>query len=161
MSFSWDGPVLSNNIQLTSYIMSYNVTDAFNEQFNDSILISGEHHNYVFNGTCGYETGVALCPASHYCFTLRGIYINDRTTIETTPADKICFTTSQYRKYIVKMLNCYSKICIALYVSFKNTDYNVTEGTKLNITVVSSRAYSTDFYVHVNSSLITATGKYR
>ena len=98
MSFSWDDPILPNNIQLTSYIISYNVTDAFNEQFNDSILISAEHNNYVFNGTCGYETGVALCPASHYCFTLKGSYITHRTTVETTPANKICFTTPQYRK---------------------------------------------------------------
>ena len=98
MSFSWEVPVLPNNIQLTSYIISYNVTDAFNEQFNDSILISAEHNNYVFNGTCGYETGVALCPASQYCFTLRGTYDKNLTTIETTSTNKICFTTPQYRK---------------------------------------------------------------
>ena len=98
MSFAWEDPILPNNIQLTSYIISYNVTDAFNEQFNDSVLISGEHNSYVFNTTCSYETGVALCPASHYCFTLKGAYINNRTTIETTPANEICFTTPQYRK---------------------------------------------------------------
>ena len=39
-----------------------------------------------------------------------------------------------------------------------NITYNAMEGTKLNITVVLSRAFTTDFYVRVNSSLITATG---
>ena len=95
MSFSWEDPIFPNNFQLTSYKISYNVTDAFDEQLNDSILISGEYNNYVFNTTCSYETGVTLCPASHYCFTLTAIY---RTTIETTPANTICFTTPQYRK---------------------------------------------------------------
>ena len=98
MLFSWEDPILPNNIQVTNYIMSYNVTDAFDQKLNDSILISGEHNTYVYNRTCGYETGVALCPASHYCFTLRGTYINNHTAIETAPANRICFTTPQYRK---------------------------------------------------------------
>ena len=105
MLFSWEDPILPSNIQLTSYIISYNVTDAFNEQFNDSILISGEHNNYVFNTTCRYETRVALCPASHYCFTLRGTLNKDRTAIETAEADKICFITPQYRKWLCVVNN--------------------------------------------------------
>ena len=98
VSFTWEDPILPNDIKLTSYIISYNVTDAFNEQFNDSIIISGERNNYVFNATCSYETGLALCPVSHYCFTLTATYIKDRTTIGTTPANNICFTTPQYSK---------------------------------------------------------------
>ena len=99
VSFSWEDPILPGNIQLTSYIISYNVTDAFNQEFNASILIPGERNNYVFNAICSYETGVSLCPASHYCFTLRGAYNDNSIAIETTSVDKICFTTPKYRKY--------------------------------------------------------------
>ena len=99
VSFSWEDPILPGNVQLTSYIISYNVTDAFNQEFNASILIPGEDNNYLFNRTCSYETGVSLCPASHYCFTLRGAYHKDRTAIGTAPTNKICVATSNYRKY--------------------------------------------------------------
>ena len=92
--------MLPNSIQLTSYIISYNLTNAFNQQLNDSIVISSKHHHYVLNTTCSYETGVTLCPASHYCFTLRGVYNKDRTIIETSPTNKICFTTPKYRKLV-------------------------------------------------------------
>ena len=87
------------NIQLTSYIIFYTVTDAFNQEFNAFILIPGEENNYVFNRTCSYETGVSLCPASHYCFTLRGAYNKNSTAVETAPTNKICFNTPKYRKY--------------------------------------------------------------
>ena len=90
--------MLPSNIQLTNYIIAYNVTDAFNQESISSILIPGENNNYVFNTTCSYETGVALCPSSHYCFTLRGVYSKNRTAIETAPTNKICFNTSVYRK---------------------------------------------------------------
>ena len=98
MSFSWEDPMLPNDIQLTFYILSYNVINAFNQRFNDSVLISGEDNNYLFNKTCSYETGVALCPSSHYCFILRGAYGNNMTVIETLPTNSICFTTPTYRK---------------------------------------------------------------
>ena len=42
-----------------------------------------------------------------------------------------------------------------------NIKYNVTEGKKLNVTVISSRSFTTNFIVHINSSVITATGKYK
>ena len=41
-----------------------------------------------------------------------------------------------------------------------NIKYNVTEGTKLNITVIVSRAFTTNFNVNITSSLLTATSKY-
>ena len=40
-----------------------------------------------------------------------------------------------------------------------NTKYNVIEGTQFDITLVSSRAFTTNFNVLIKSSLITATGK--
>ena len=98
VSFFWEDPVLPDDIQLTNYIISYNVTDAFNQSLNSSILISSKDNNYVFNMTCGYETGLTLCPASHYCFTLKGIYNKNKTVIETIPTNTTCFTTSDYRK---------------------------------------------------------------
>ena len=97
-SFFWEDPILPGNIQLTNYIIAYNVTDAFNQDFSDSILIPGEDNNYVLNTACSYEAGVALCPSSHYCFTLRGVYYKNSTAIETVPTNKICFNTSVYRK---------------------------------------------------------------
>ena len=90
--------MLLNDIQLTSYIISYNVTDAFNQHLNDSILISGEDSTYAFNITCSYETGVALCPASYYCFALKGAYEQNETAIETALSNTICFTTPKYCK---------------------------------------------------------------
>ena len=101
--------MLPINIQLTSYIISYNVTDAFNQESDASIIIPGEDNNYVFNAICSYETGVSLCPASHYCFILRGVYYNDSTAIKTAPTNKICFNTSKYRKYKILIYN--SKMC--------------------------------------------------
>ena len=98
VSFSWENPILPSSIHLTSYIISYNVTDAFNQEFNAFILLSGEANNYVFNKTCSYETGVSLCPASNYCFKLRGAYRKNRTAVQTIPTNKICFNTPKYRK---------------------------------------------------------------
>jgi len=98
VSFSWEDPTLPNNIQLTSYMISYHVTNAFNQHFNDFIFVSGEDNNYVFNTTCNYETGVSLCPSSHYCFVLRGAYNKNNKTVKTTPSNEICFTTPKYRK---------------------------------------------------------------
>ena len=57
---------------------------------------------------------------------------------------------------IQECLNLYT----ALYVSFMNVKYNVTEGTRLNVTLVSSRIFTTNFNVSVSSSLITATCKW-
>ena len=48
---------------------------------------------------------------------------------------------------------------VALYVSLVDTNYNITEGTKLNIKIVASRAFSTNFKIHIISKLVTATGK--
>ena len=56
---------------------------------------------------------------------------------------------------IQECLNLYT----ALYVSFMNVKYNVTEGTRLNVSLVSSRIFTTNFNVSVSSSLITATCK--
>lgn len=98
VSFSWEDPMLPNNIQLTSYIIYYNVTDAFNQQLNDSIFISGESNSYVFNTMCSYETGVSLCPSSHYCFVLRGEYNKNNIAVQTAPTNMICFTTPKYCK---------------------------------------------------------------
>ena len=42
-----------------------------------------------------------------------------------------------------------------------NIKYNVTEGKQLNVTVISSRPFTTNFIVHINTSVITATGKYK
>lgn len=47
---------------------------------------------------------------------------------------------------------------IALVVSLMETKYNITEGTNLDIKIVASRAFSTDFKIHVITTLITATG---
>ena len=47
---------------------------------------------------------------------------------------------------------------IALYVSFLNIKYNITEGRTLNVTVVSSRTFTTNFIISVNPLLLTATG---
>ena len=98
VSFSWEDPMLPSNIQLTNYMIAYNFTDAFNQELKDSILISGEDSSYVFNTTCSYEAELALCPLSHYCFTLSGAYYKNRTAIETAPTNKICFDTPKYRK---------------------------------------------------------------
>ena len=98
VSFSWEDPMLPDNIQLTNYIIAYNVTDVFKREFKNSTLIPGEDNNFVFNVTCSYETGVALCPSSHYCFTLTGAYYKIRTAIKTAPTNKICFSTPKYRK---------------------------------------------------------------
>ena len=98
VSFFWEDPVLPDDIQLSNYIISYNVTDAFNQSLNSSILISSKANNYVFNMTCSYEAGITLCPASHYCFTLRGVYNKNNAVIVTIPTNTICFTTSDYRK---------------------------------------------------------------
>ena len=47
----------------------------------------------------------------------------------------------------------------ALYVSFMNVKYNVTEGMRLNVTLVSSRVFTASFNVSISASLITATCK--
>ena len=80
----------------------------------------------------------------------------------TIPSNRICFTTDNYRKLII--LSHYYRYCIypciALSVSFVNTFYNITEGTELNITLLSSRTFSTAFIMNISVSLLSALGKY-
>ena len=45
-------------------------------------------------------------------------------------------------------------------MSFVDIYYNATEGAKLNIALLSSRRFSTDFYVNINVSLLSALGEY-
>ena len=49
-------------------------------------------------------------------------------------------------------------LLIALYVSLADTRYNITEGRKLDVKLVASRPFSTNFYVRMNVSLLTANG---
>lgn len=98
--------MLPNSVQLTGYVLFYNVTDAFNQVLSDSIHISPDENSYDFNKTCGYETGLALCPSSQYCFVLRGAYNRNGVALLTIPSDRICLTTPEYRK------NIRSYVCI-------------------------------------------------
>ena len=100
ISFFWEDPVLPNIIQLTDYVLFYNVTDAFNRTLSDSIHIGPDDNLYIFNKTCSYETGVSLCPSSRYCFVLKGVYSRNTVASLTIPSDRICLTTPEYRKNI-------------------------------------------------------------
>lgn len=102
VSFFWEDPVLPDVIQLTGYILFYNVTDAFNQLLTDSIEISPDNKSYAFNKTCSYETGLALCLSSQYCFVLRGAYFKNGVVSLTIPSDRICLTTPEYRKKILQ-----------------------------------------------------------
>ena len=160
--FLWEDPMLPD-IRLTSYVIFYNVTNAFNQQLNDSIHLSPDDNIYAFNKTCSYETGLALCPSSQYCFVLRGVYIRNGVASLTIPSDTICFDTPEYRKRkcykTLYILPCCMSI-IALLVSLMEIKYNITEGTKLDIKMVASRPFSMDFNVHIIPTLITATGEF-
>lgn len=92
--------MLPNSVQLTGYVLFYNVTDAFNQVLSDSIHISPNENSYDFNKTCGYETGLTLCPSSQYCLVLRGAYNRNGVALLTIPSDRICLTTPEYRKNI-------------------------------------------------------------
>ena len=98
VSFFWEDPVLPNIIQLTGYVLFYNVTDAFNKTSSESIEISPNDNFYAFNKACSYETGLALCPSSQYCFVLRGAYKRNEVSSLTIPSDRICLTTPEYCK---------------------------------------------------------------
>ena len=96
--FLWEDPVLPNSVQLTGYVLFYNATDAFNQTLSDSIHISPDENSYNFNRMCSYETALALCPSSQYCFVLRGAYSRNGLALLTIPSDRICLTTPEYRK---------------------------------------------------------------
>ena len=98
--FSWEDPVLPNSVQLTGYVLFYNVTDAFNQILSDSIHISPDENSYDFNKSCSYETGLSLCPSSQYCFALRGAYNRNGVALLTIPSDRMCLTTPEYRKNV-------------------------------------------------------------
>ena len=98
VSFFWEDPVLPNIIQLTGFVLFYNVTDAFNRTLSEFIAISPNDNFYDFNKACSYESGLALCPSSQYCFELRGAYRRNKVSSLTIPSDKICLTTPEYCK---------------------------------------------------------------
>ena len=118
ISFFWEDPVLPNVIQLTGYVLFYNVTDAFNQKLSDSIHISPDDNSYAFNKMCSYETGLSLCPSSQYCFVLRGAYNRNGVASLTIPSDRICLTTPEYRKNIgiSYLLLIYNFYCSIIYI---------------------------------------------
>ena len=101
VSFFWEDPVLPDIIKLTGYVLFYNLTDAFNQTLSDSIQIGPNDNFFAFNKMCSYETGLALCPSSQYCFILRGAYVRNGVASLTIPSDRICLSTPKYRKKFV------------------------------------------------------------
>lgn len=98
VSFSWEAPKLPDSIQLTGYVLIYTVTNAFNQRLSDSVPISPDDNSYAFNKICSYETELALCPSSEYCFELRGTYVRNEQASLTNSSNRICLDTPEYCK---------------------------------------------------------------